>query len=79
MTYIMSCVWLDYMVKYFQCKNCVGSSPKTKKCVASFLVPGDKKTSNSINVGCSFLLLMPNISKYEVRSANAQIPFDNKD
>ena len=39
MTYIMSCVWLDYMVKYFQCKNCVGSSPKTKKCVASFLVP----------------------------------------
>lgn len=46
MTYIMSCVWLDYMVKYFQCKNCVGSSPKTKKCVASFLVPGDKKTRN---------------------------------
>lgn len=43
MTYIMSCVWLDYMVKYFQCKNCVGSSPKTKKCVASFLVPGDSK------------------------------------
>lgn len=42
MTYIMSCVWLDYMVKCFQCKNCVGSSPKTKKCVASFLVPGDK-------------------------------------
>lgn len=42
MTYIMSCVWLDYMVKYFQCKNCVGSSPKTKKCVASFLVPGDR-------------------------------------
>ena len=41
-TYIMSCVWLDYMVKYFQCKNCVGSSLKTKKCVASFLVPGDK-------------------------------------
>ena len=40
MTYIMSCVWLDYMVKYFQCKNCVGSSLKTKKCVASFLVPG---------------------------------------
>ena len=39
MIYIMSCVWLDYMVKYFQCKNCVGSSPKTKKCVASFLVP----------------------------------------
>lgn len=45
MTYIMSCVWLDYMVKYFQCKNCVGSSPKTKKCVASFLVPGDRNTS----------------------------------
>lgn len=45
MTYIMSCVWLDYMVKYFQCKNCVGSSPKTKKCVASFLVPGDIRLS----------------------------------
>lgn len=43
MIYIMSCVWLNFMVKYFQCKNCVGSSPKTKKCVASFLVPGDKK------------------------------------
>ena len=26
----MSCVWLNYMVKYFQCKNCVGSSLKTK-------------------------------------------------
>ena len=38
MIYIMSCVWLNYMVKYFQCKNCVGSSLKTKKCVASFLV-----------------------------------------
>lgn len=39
MTYIMSCVWLDYMVKYFQCKNCEGSSPTDKKCTASFLVP----------------------------------------
>lgn len=38
----MSCVWLNYMVQYFQYKNCVGSSPKTKKCVASFLVPGYK-------------------------------------
>ena len=37
----MSCVWLNYMVQYFQYKNCVGSSLKTKKCVASFLVPGD--------------------------------------
>ena len=46
-----------------------GSSPVTRT----------KKTSNSINVGCSFLLLISNISKYEVRSANAQIPFDNKD
>ena len=46
MTYIMSCVWLDYMVKYFQCKNCVGSSPKTKKCVASFLVPGDSPSAD---------------------------------
>lgn len=51
MTYIMSCVWLDYMVKYFQCKNCVGSSPKTKKCVASFLVPGD------INAASVFTML----------------------
>ena len=54
MTYIMSCVWLDYMVKYFQCKNCVGSSPKTKKCVASFLVPGDSKKRHP--KGCLFLL-----------------------
>lgn len=46
MIYIMSCVWLDYMVKYFQCKNCVGSSPKTKKCVASFLVPGDRNPND---------------------------------
>lgn len=48
MTYIMSCVWLDYMVQYFQCKNCVGSSLKTKKCVASFLVPGDNKKKKDI-------------------------------
>ena len=47
MTYIMSCVWLDYMVKYFQCKNCVGSSPKTKKCVASFQSP--ETTSDNPN------------------------------
>lgn len=47
MTYIMSCVWLDYMIKYFQCKNCVGSSPKTKKCVASFLVPVYKRGGDS--------------------------------
>ena len=39
MTYIMSCVWPDYMVKYFQSKNCEGSSPTDKKCTASFLVP----------------------------------------
>lgn len=58
MTYIMSCVWLDYMVKYFQCKNCVGSSPKTKKCVASFLVPGDKKDGF-----LNRLFLMPKGSK----------------
>lgn len=60
MTYIMSCVWLDYMVKYFQCKNCVGSSLKTKKCVASFLVPGDKKTAESggfLFLKFSFMLL----------------------
>ena len=58
MTYIMSCVWLDYMVKYFQCKNCVGSSPKTKKCVASFLVPGDKALNlgSPINTGLSGFL-----------------------
>ena len=53
MTYIMSCVWLDYMVKYFQCKNCVGSSPKTKKCVASFLVPGDRLSLDAIRVPSS--------------------------
>lgn len=41
MIYIMSCVWLDYMVKYFQTKNCEGSSPTDKKCTTSFLVPGD--------------------------------------
>ena len=59
MTYIMSCVWLDYMVKYFQCKNCVGSSLKTKKCVASFLVPGDKKeTSCATACGVSFLPIL---------------------
>ena len=52
MTYIMSCVWLDYMVKYFQCKNCVGSSLKTKKCVASFLVPGD---ISSVHKGLHFM------------------------
>ena len=58
MTYIMSCVWLDYMVKYFQCKNCVGSSLKTKKCVASFLVPSYTRLSlNAIRVQTLFLLL----------------------
>ena len=46
----MSCVWLDYMVKYFQCKNCVGSSPKTKKCVASFLVPVYRLSLDAIRV-----------------------------
>lgn len=56
MTYIMSCVWLDYMVKYFQCKNCVGSSPKTKKCVASFLVPGDSREPRHANRVRGFLL-----------------------
>ena len=57
MTYIMSCVWLDYMVKYFQCKNCVGSSPKTKKCVASFLVPGDRLSLDAFAFGLSFFIL----------------------
>lgn len=56
MTYIMSCVWLDYMVKYFQCKNCVGSSLKTKKCVASFLVPGDRKSLYAICVQTFFIV-----------------------
>lgn len=56
MTYIMSCVWLDYMVKYFQCKNCVGSSLKTKKCVASFLVPGDRQESGAKRAPGSFLI-----------------------
>lgn len=54
MTYIMSCVWLDYMIKYFQCKNCVGSSPKTKKCVASFLVPVYKKEETHVRVPLLF-------------------------
>lgn len=57
MTYIMSCVWLDYMVKYFQCKNCVGSSLKTKKCVASFLVPGDRLSLDAIRVPGSVFIL----------------------
>lgn len=46
MTYIMSCVWPDYMVKYFQSKNCEGSSPTDKKCTASFLVPVYIKTQH---------------------------------
>lgn len=50
MIYIMSCVWLNYMVQYFQYKNCVGSSPKTKKCVASFLVPGYRLSLDAIRV-----------------------------
>ena len=57
MIYIMSCVWLDYMVKYFQCKNCVGSSLKTKKCVASFLVPGDRLSLDAIRVTGSVFIL----------------------
>lgn len=63
MTYIMSCVWLDYMVKYFQCKNCVGSSLKTKKCVASFLVPGDitEPTVDTI-IDCRFVTFYSKIS-----------------
>lgn len=35
----MSCVWLNYMVQYFQYKNCVGSSPKTKKMRGIFFSP----------------------------------------
>lgn len=62
MTYIMSCVWLDYMVKYFQCKNCVGSSPKTKKCVASFLVPGDTKTPKPVRFGSFFVTASPHFT-----------------
>ena len=59
MTYIMSCVWLDYMIKYFQCKNCVGSSPKTKKCVASFLVHSyiTEPTVDTI-IDCRFVIFM---------------------
>lgn len=55
MIYIMSCVWLNYMVQYFQYKNCVGSSPKTKKCVASFLVPGDKSDTDFDTMGISLV------------------------
>lgn len=63
MTYIMSCVWLDYMVKYFQCKNCVGSSLKTKKCVASFLVPGDTtEPTVDIMVNCRFVIFYPKMA-----------------
>ena len=65
MTYIMSCVWLDYMIKYFQYKNCVGSSPKTKKCAASFLVPGYRKSTtlwSSTSVLC-FLIFCVIISR----------------
>ena len=57
MIYIMSCVWLNYMVQYFQYKNCVGSSPKTKKCVASFLVPGDSMALDPIFVGSAFFFI----------------------
>lgn len=60
MIYILSCVWLDYMVQYFQCKNCVGSSPKTKKCVASFLVPVYTK-SCEISYFTAFLQLFGEI------------------
>ena len=56
MIYILSCVWLDYMVQYFQCKNCVGSSPKTKKCVASFLVPVYTPEQSSLCSGLFFYL-----------------------
>ena len=54
-TYIMSCVGVDYMLKCFQYKNCVGSSPNTKKCVASFLVPV-YKSEQAINACSDFLL-----------------------
>ena len=63
MTYIMSCVWLDYMVKYFQCKNCVGSSLKTKKCVASFLVPGDSRSLDAQVAFGAFLFIMASYSR----------------
>lgn len=69
MTYIMSCVWLDYMVKYFQCKNCVGSSLKTKKCVASFLVPGDNRFDNHYQSGFSFAKIMRSDVHSDHRSA----------
>ena len=55
MIYILSCVWLDYMVQYFQHKNCGGSSPTDKKCTASFLVPGYKKSLDAICVQTLFL------------------------
>ena len=67
MIYILSCVWLDYMVKYFQCKNCVGSSPKTKKCVASFLVPG-YITEEHPTVLFSYVRIEQSLSQRAVRS-----------
>ena len=56
MIYILSCVWLDYMVQYFQHKNCGGSSPTDKKCTASFLVPGYSREPRHANRVRGFLL-----------------------
>ena len=78
MTYIMSCVWLDYMVKYFQCKNCVGSSLKTKKCVASFLVPGDKKKRQFFERRLSFLFGLFTLS-FSLFSLLSNCRFQRKD
>lgn len=39
MTYIMSCVWLDYMVKYFQCKKLCGFKSQDKKMRGIFFSP----------------------------------------
>lgn len=80
MTYIMSCVWLDYMVKYFQCKNCVGSSPKTKKCVASFLVPGDSYKPHNNAVCLIFMTYWPLIKPLRyIEVKNSKIFLDKVD
>lgn len=55
----------DYMVKCFQCKNCVGSSPKTKKCVASFLVPGDRESPETLGFRAFYFLHLYSAKMYD--------------
>ena len=73
MIYIMSCVWLNYMVQYFQYKNCVGSSPKTKKCVASFLVPGYKNPVHKSERDFYFLPITSSLFTFTSKSGVARL------